>query len=77
MYSACVSPAIPPSLPTDLTETIYSVGAQSDHGWEALLHAYTASHSEVHKHKILKAMSSSRDTSKLSRCGVLSPPVEQ
>ncbi|KAG7280926.1 hypothetical protein CRUP_009213 [Coryphaenoides rupestris] len=55
------------SLPTDLTETIYSVGAQDDHGWEALLHAYSTSHSETQKHKILTAMASSRDTSKLSR----------
>ncbi|KAK0145219.1 Endoplasmic reticulum aminopeptidase 2 [Merluccius polli] len=55
------------SLPTDLTETIYSVGAQDDQGWEALLHTYTVSHSETHKHKILSAMGSSRDTSKLNR----------
>ncbi|CAL8248279.1 unnamed protein product [Merluccius merluccius] len=55
------------SLPTDLTETIYSVGAQDDQGWEALLHTYTVSHSETHKRKILSAMGSSRDTSKLNR----------
>ncbi|CAL8335416.1 unnamed protein product [Gadus morhua 'NCC'] len=55
------------SLPADLTETIYSVGAQDERGWEFLLHAYTASPSETHKHKILSAMGSSRDKNKLSR----------
>uniref|UniRef100_A0A8C5BEE3 Aminopeptidase n=1 Tax=Gadus morhua TaxID=8049 RepID=A0A8C5BEE3_GADMO len=54
-------------LPADLTETIYSVGAQDERGWEFLLHAYTASPSETHKHKILSAMGSSRDKNKLSR----------
>ena len=67
-------PLAVPSLPADLTETIYSVGAQDERGWEFLLHAYTASPSETHKHKILSAMGSSRDKNKLSRC-TLSPSV--
>uniref|UniRef100_A0A669DIF1 Aminopeptidase n=1 Tax=Oreochromis niloticus TaxID=8128 RepID=A0A669DIF1_ORENI len=52
-------------LPTDVAETVYSVGAQDDHGWASLLHTYKISLSEAHKHKILYALTSSKDTSKL------------
>ncbi|KAM6965333.1 endoplasmic reticulum aminopeptidase 2 [Aplochiton taeniatus] len=55
------------SLPTDVVETVYSVGAQDDHGWSALLQAYTVSHSETHKSKILSALASSKDKGKLHR----------
>uniref|UniRef100_A0A669BIX0 Aminopeptidase n=1 Tax=Oreochromis niloticus TaxID=8128 RepID=A0A669BIX0_ORENI len=53
------------NLPTDVAETVYSVGAQDDHGWASLLHTYKISLSEAHKHKILYALTSSKDTSKL------------
>uniref|UniRef100_A0A669DZC3 Aminopeptidase n=1 Tax=Oreochromis niloticus TaxID=8128 RepID=A0A669DZC3_ORENI len=53
------------TLPTDVAETVYSVGAQDDHGWASLLHTYKISLSEAHKHKILYALTSSKDTSKL------------
>lgn len=53
------------SLPTDVAETVYSVGAQDDHGWPSLLHTYKISLSEAQKHKILYALTSSKDTSKL------------
>ncbi|XP_014016590.1 endoplasmic reticulum aminopeptidase 2 [Salmo salar] len=55
------------SLPADVTETVFSVGAQEDSGWASLLHIYTLSLSETHKHKILSALASSRDTNKLHR----------
>ncbi|CAB1322060.1 unnamed protein product [Coregonus sp. 'balchen'] len=54
------------SLPA-VTETVYSVGAQEDSGWASLLHIYTLSLSETHKHKILSALASSRDTNKLHK----------
>uniref|UniRef100_A0AAX7VW34 Aminopeptidase n=1 Tax=Astatotilapia calliptera TaxID=8154 RepID=A0AAX7VW34_ASTCA len=53
------------NLPTDVAETVYSVGAQDDHGWASLLHTYKISLSEAQKHKILYALASSKDTSKL------------
>lgn len=53
------------SLPTDVAETVYSVGAQDDHGWASLLHTYKISLSEAQKHKLLYALASSKDTSKL------------
>lgn len=55
------------NLPTDVAETVYSVGAQDDHGWNALLHTYNISLSAAQKHKILFALTCSRDTSKLER----------
>uniref|UniRef100_A0A674CI77 Aminopeptidase n=1 Tax=Salmo trutta TaxID=8032 RepID=A0A674CI77_SALTR len=55
------------TLPADVTETVFSVGAQEDSGWASLLHIYTLSLSETHKHKILSALASSRDTNKLHR----------
>uniref|UniRef100_A0A8K9XK09 Aminopeptidase n=1 Tax=Oncorhynchus mykiss TaxID=8022 RepID=A0A8K9XK09_ONCMY len=56
------------NLPADVAETVYSVGAQEDTGWASLLQTYTHSLSETHKHKILSALASSRDTNKLTRC---------
>uniref|UniRef100_A0A4W5M3J7 Aminopeptidase n=1 Tax=Hucho hucho TaxID=62062 RepID=A0A4W5M3J7_9TELE len=55
------------TLPADVAETVYSVGAQEDTGWESLLQTYTHSLSETHKRKILSALASSRDTNKLTR----------
>uniref|UniRef100_UPI003AAACCD0 endoplasmic reticulum aminopeptidase 2 isoform X1 n=1 Tax=Centroberyx gerrardi TaxID=166262 RepID=UPI003AAACCD0 len=55
------------NLPTDVAETVYSVGAQDEHGWASLFHTYTISLSEAQKHKILSALASSRDTNKLQR----------
>uniref|UniRef100_A0A8K9WX97 Aminopeptidase n=1 Tax=Oncorhynchus mykiss TaxID=8022 RepID=A0A8K9WX97_ONCMY len=55
------------NLPADVAETVYSVGAQEDTGWASLLQTYTHSLSETHKHKILSALASSRDTNKLTR----------
>ncbi|XP_008335053.1 endoplasmic reticulum aminopeptidase 2 [Cynoglossus semilaevis] len=55
------------NLPTDVAQTVYSVGAQDDHGWKTLLHTYNFSLSEVLKDKILHALSRSTDISKLER----------
>ncbi|XP_071338888.1 endoplasmic reticulum aminopeptidase 2 [Trachinotus anak] len=55
------------NLPTDVAETVYSVGAQDDHGWTSLLHTYNISLSAAQKDKILFALTCSRDTSKLER----------
>ncbi|XP_019956414.2 endoplasmic reticulum aminopeptidase 2 [Paralichthys olivaceus] len=55
------------NLPTDVAETVYSVGAQDDHGWASLLHTYNISLSEALKSKILFALTCSKDTSKLER----------
>uniref|UniRef100_A0A8C5DN65 Aminopeptidase n=1 Tax=Gouania willdenowi TaxID=441366 RepID=A0A8C5DN65_GOUWI len=55
------------SLPTDVAETVYSVGAQDDRGWDSLLHAYKTSISEAQKSKFLFALTSSRDPAKLHR----------
>uniref|UniRef100_UPI0009B41DE2 endoplasmic reticulum aminopeptidase 2-like n=1 Tax=Monopterus albus TaxID=43700 RepID=UPI0009B41DE2 len=55
------------NLPTDVAETVYSVGAQDDHGWASLLHTYNISLSEAQKKKILFALTCSRDTNKLQR----------
>ncbi|KAI1900319.1 hypothetical protein AGOR_G00048750 [Albula goreensis] len=55
------------SLPTDVTETIYSIGAQENEGWAFLLEKYNVSLSETEKHKILVALASSKDSEKLSR----------
>uniref|UniRef100_A0A7N8XX13 Aminopeptidase n=1 Tax=Mastacembelus armatus TaxID=205130 RepID=A0A7N8XX13_9TELE len=55
------------NLPTDVAETVYSVGAQDDHGWASLLHTYNVSLSEAQKNKILYALTCSRDTNKLQR----------
>lgn len=55
------------NLPTDVAETVYSVGAQDDHGWTSLLHTYSVSLSGAQKHKILYALTCSKDTNKLRR----------
>lgn len=55
------------SLPTDVTETIYSIGAQEDEGWSFLLEKYQFSFSEAEKGKILAALTTSKATDKLSR----------
>ncbi|MEQ2239505.1 hypothetical protein ILYODFUR_005125, partial [Ilyodon furcidens] len=54
-------------LPTDVAETVFSVGAQDDYGWTSLLHIYKISLSEAQKKKILFALATSRDTDKLQR----------
>uniref|UniRef100_A0A8D3DQ48 Aminopeptidase n=1 Tax=Scophthalmus maximus TaxID=52904 RepID=A0A8D3DQ48_SCOMX len=50
------------NLPTDVAVTVYSVGAQDDHGWASLLHTYKNSLSAAQKHKFLFALTCSRDT---------------
>uniref|UniRef100_A0A7N6BYT1 Aminopeptidase n=1 Tax=Anabas testudineus TaxID=64144 RepID=A0A7N6BYT1_ANATE len=55
------------SLPTDVAETVFAVGAQDDHGWASLLHEYNISLSAAQKAKILFALTCSRDTNKLQR----------
>ncbi|XP_074525912.1 endoplasmic reticulum aminopeptidase 2 [Halichoeres trimaculatus] len=53
------------NLPTDVAETVYSVGAQDDHGWASLLHTYSVSISAAHKNKILFALTCSKNKDKL------------
>uniref|UniRef100_A0A3P8VTF6 Endoplasmic reticulum aminopeptidase 2 n=1 Tax=Cynoglossus semilaevis TaxID=244447 RepID=A0A3P8VTF6_CYNSE len=55
------------NLPTDVAQTVYSVGAQDNHGWKTLLRTYNFSLSEVLKDKILHALCHSTDISKLER----------
>ncbi|XP_067838981.1 endoplasmic reticulum aminopeptidase 2 [Heptranchias perlo] len=55
------------SLPTDVLEIIYSVGAQSSDGWNYLLNKYIQSVSGAEKSKIVSALASSRDPEKLAR----------
>uniref|UniRef100_A0A3B3V5P3 Aminopeptidase n=1 Tax=Poecilia latipinna TaxID=48699 RepID=A0A3B3V5P3_9TELE len=55
------------NLPTDVAETVFSVGAQDDHGWTSLLNTYKISLSEAQKNKILFALSTTKDTDKLQR----------
>uniref|UniRef100_A0A671VTK6 Aminopeptidase n=1 Tax=Sparus aurata TaxID=8175 RepID=A0A671VTK6_SPAAU len=55
------------TLPTDVAETVYSVGAQDDYGWASLLHTYNISLSAAQKSKILFALTCSKDTDKLQR----------
>ncbi|XP_073321593.1 endoplasmic reticulum aminopeptidase 2 [Pagrus major] len=55
------------NLPTDVAVTVYSVGAQDDHGWASLLHTYNISLSAAQKSKILFALTCSKDTDKLQR----------
>uniref|UniRef100_A0AAY4BGQ6 Aminopeptidase n=1 Tax=Denticeps clupeoides TaxID=299321 RepID=A0AAY4BGQ6_9TELE len=54
-------------LPTDVVETVFSVGAQEDEGWTSLLEKYTISMSGAEKWKILSALTSSKDANKLRR----------
>ena len=46
------------------------VGAQDESGWQYLLEKYEVSMSEAEKCKILAALASSKDSSKLLRYGV-------
>lgn len=55
------------SLPTDVSETVYMVGAQDDSGWAYLLEKYGVSMCETEKSKFLSALVSSKDSKKLSR----------
>ncbi|XP_029018909.1 endoplasmic reticulum aminopeptidase 2 [Betta splendens] len=55
------------SLPTDVAETVFAVGARDDSGWVSLLHAYNISLSAAQKEKILFALTRSRDADKLQR----------
>ncbi|XP_052448067.1 endoplasmic reticulum aminopeptidase 2-like [Carassius gibelio] len=55
------------SLPTDVSETVYMVGAQDDSGWAYLLEKYGLSMCETEKSKFLSALASSKDSEKLSR----------
>lgn len=55
-----------PSLPTDVAETVYAVGARDDLGWTALLQTYKTSLSEAQKRKILFALTCTRDKNKLN-----------
>uniref|UniRef100_A0A673LTD6 Aminopeptidase n=1 Tax=Sinocyclocheilus rhinocerous TaxID=307959 RepID=A0A673LTD6_9TELE len=55
------------SLPTDVSETVYMVGAQDDSGWAFLLEKYGVSMCETEKSKFLSALASSKDSEKLSR----------
>ncbi|ROL42500.1 Endoplasmic reticulum aminopeptidase 2 [Anabarilius grahami] len=55
------------SLPTDVSETVYMIGAQDDSGWAYLLEKYGVSMCETEKSKFLSALASSKDTEKLSR----------
>uniref|UniRef100_A0A8C1VA37 Aminopeptidase n=1 Tax=Cyprinus carpio TaxID=7962 RepID=A0A8C1VA37_CYPCA len=55
------------SLPTDVSETVYMVGAQDESGWAYLLEKYGVSMCETEKSKFLSALASSKDSEKLSR----------
>lgn len=55
------------SLPTDVAETIYTVGAQDNNGWHYLLEKYALSISAAEKSKILSALTSNKDPNKLLR----------
>ncbi|XP_062873522.1 endoplasmic reticulum aminopeptidase 2 [Trichomycterus rosablanca] len=55
------------SLPTDVADTIYTVGAQDDGGWHYLLRKYEVSISAAEKSKLLLALTSNSDSNKLLR----------
>ncbi|XP_038621870.1 endoplasmic reticulum aminopeptidase 2-like [Tachyglossus aculeatus] len=55
------------SIPTDVMETVYSVGAKTAEGWNFLLERYTESMSGAQQGKIRSALASSRDGTKLAR----------
>ncbi|XP_041956437.1 endoplasmic reticulum aminopeptidase 2 [Alosa sapidissima] len=55
------------SIPSDVVETVFCVGAQNDEGWEYLLQQYTTSMSEAQKDKILSALATTKDPTKLIR----------
>ncbi|TNM89443.1 hypothetical protein fugu_003677 [Takifugu bimaculatus] len=53
------------NLPTDVAETVYSVGARDDRGWASLFHLYNISLSEAQKKRIMFALTCSTDPNKL------------
>lgn len=53
--------------PTDVAETVFSVGAKGEDGWTSLFYTYTTSLSEAQKRQIMQALTSSEDTTKLER----------
>lgn len=53
------------SLPTDVAETAYSVGAKDEHGWSSLFYTYTTSLSAAQKQQIMHALTSTKDSTKL------------
>uniref|UniRef100_A0A3B4BC09 Aminopeptidase n=1 Tax=Periophthalmus magnuspinnatus TaxID=409849 RepID=A0A3B4BC09_9GOBI len=55
------------SPPTDVAETVYSIGAKGVDGWTSLFYTYTTSLSEAQKRQIMEALTSTEDTSKLQR----------
>ncbi|XP_062398899.1 endoplasmic reticulum aminopeptidase 2 [Sardina pilchardus] len=55
------------SIPSDVVETVFCIGAQNDEGWEYLLQQYTISMSEALKDKILSALATTKDPTKLIR----------
>lgn len=63
----CILVCVYLSLPTDVAETVYSVGAKDDHGWTSLLHVYNISLSEAQKNQILFALTCNREPNKLNR----------
>uniref|UniRef100_A0A672N2H9 Aminopeptidase n=1 Tax=Sinocyclocheilus grahami TaxID=75366 RepID=A0A672N2H9_SINGR len=67
LYNSWVESSGTISLPTDVSETVYMVGAQDDSGWAYLLEKYGVSMCETEKSKFLSALASSKDSEKLSR----------
>ncbi|XP_073695973.1 endoplasmic reticulum aminopeptidase 2 isoform X2 [Garra rufa] len=67
LYNSWVESSGTISLPTDVSETVYMVGAQDDSGWAYLLEKYGSSMCETEKSKFLSALASSKDSEKLSR----------
>ncbi|XP_024062468.1 endoplasmic reticulum aminopeptidase 2 [Terrapene carolina triunguis] len=55
------------NLPADVLKTVYSVGAQTIAGWNYLLKQYSLSMSGAEKNKILYALTTSRDSEKLTK----------
>ncbi|XP_028661568.1 leucyl-cystinyl aminopeptidase [Erpetoichthys calabaricus] len=53
------------SLPADVKSTVFFVGAMSEEGWDILLQEYSESMSDAEKHKILEALASTPNTTKL------------
>lgn len=51
--------------PTDVAETVYSVGAKGNNGWASLFNTYTTSLSEAQKRQIMDALTSTEDLHKL------------
>ncbi|XP_051978838.1 endoplasmic reticulum aminopeptidase 2-like [Xyrauchen texanus] len=55
------------SLPTDVSETVYMIGAQHDSSWTYLLEKYGISMCETEKSKFLSALANSKDSENLLR----------